>query len=77
MSFFILRTWFKQILAGVQANRKEIKKMSLALDNLTAAVDAAVAQLAALTAKVAAADNSTAEQALADKLTAAVAANPI
>ena len=76
MGLFFLRNRIKQI-------QKEIKTMSVALDNLTTAVTAAVNQLAALTAKVtaleaqvAAGDNSAAEQALADQLNAAVAANP-
>lgn len=84
MSLFILRTWFKQILAAAQKNKKEIKTMSAALDNLTAAVNAAVAQLGALSAEVAslkaeiaAGSDDAAKQALADQLNAAVAANPI
>ena len=84
MSFFILRSWFKQILADGRANKKEIKTMSLALDNLTTAVNAAVAQLgalsqevAALKAEIAAGSDDVQKQALADQLNAAVAANPV
>ena len=58
--------------------------MSVALDNLTAAVNAAVAQLGALSAKVtaleaeiAAGSDDAAKQALVDQLNTAVAANQV
>ena len=85
MSLFFLRHKLKSILAVVQENQKEIKKMSTSIDNLNAAVTAAVNQLGALSQEVAAlkaeiaanGGDAAAEQAAADALNAAVAANPI
>ena len=98
MSLFFLRQKLKNILVSIQENGKiaaktlgfarathqEVRTMSVALDNLTAAVNAAVAQLGALSAKVtaleaeiAAGSDDAAKQALADQLTAAVAANQV
>ena len=84
MSIFFLRRTLKQILGIAQETQKEVMKIMAAIDNLNAAVTAAVAQLAALSKEVAdlkaevaaAANNDAAVQAAADTLNAAVAANP-
>jgi len=91
MSLFFLRRKLSIILGFAQATYYQGVDIMAAIDNLTQAVTAAVAQLQGLSAKVvalegqvtdltaqiAAADNSAAIQAEADQLTAAVAANPI
>ena len=99
MSIFFLRQKLNHILAAIQENGKqitkilgftqatyqEVREMSASIDNLNAAVSAAVAQLGALSQEVAAlkaeiaasGGDAAAEQAAADTLNAAVAANPV
>ena len=89
MSVFFLRKSLRNILTTVRetletsrANLREVRLMNV---NLTAAVDSAVtlinaqgAKIVSLEAQIAAfVDDSAAEQAEADKLTAAINANPI
>ena len=91
MSLFFLRRKLSSILGFSQATYYQGVDIMAAIDNLTAAVTAAVAALEGLEAKVTAlttqvteleaqiavADNSAAIQAEVDQLNAAVAANPI
>jgi chromosome segregation ATPase len=92
MSMFFLRQKLNSILTAAQkslgftrATYQEVRKMSASMDNLNAAVAAAVNQLGALSKEVAdlkaeiaaSGGDAAAEQAAADKLTAAINANPI